>query len=179
MTDHVAEILDAWARERPDLDVSPVGIFGRISRIERHKNRALAAVSKQHNIDGGDYDVLAALRRSGPPYCLTPTELFRGLIVTSATMTERLDRLERRELIRRHRSATDRRSVIVELTEAGRVLQDSVHEDLLQTEAGLLAPLSGQSRAALATLLAELAGALDAAGEITLSPRPAANRKGL
>ena len=97
----MAAILDAWRAERPGLDVSPVAIFGRITRIERYQAAALREVWRRHQVDSGEYDVLAALYRSGPDHRLTPTELYRSVLVSSATMTERLDRLERRGLITR------------------------------------------------------------------------------
>lgn len=159
--DHVAAILDAWHDEEPDLDVSPVAVFGRVSRIHRYLATALREVYRRHQIDSGEYDVLAALRRSGPRYRLTPTELYRSVMVTSATMTERLDRLERRKLIARRPAARDRRSILVELTAAGRALIDRAHVDLVSTEAGLLDGLSPGDRATLAKLLAKLAASLE------------------
>lgn len=161
MTDHVAKILQAWRSERPDLDVSPIAVFGRISRIERRKDLALRTVHRRHGLDGGEYDVLAALRRSGPAHQLTPTQLYRDMIVTSATMTERLDRLERRGLIRRRPAPQDRRSLLIELTSLGRAVIDKAAEDLAETEAGLLAGLSTADRDALAALLAKLASTLE------------------
>lgn len=161
MADHVARILDAWRAERPDLDPSPVGIFGRITRIERYKDRALRQVYRRHGIDSGEYDVLAALRRSGPPYQLTPTELYRDMIVTSATMTERLDRLEQRRLIRRQPAPRDRRSILITLTPQGHTLIDRARGDLLAAEATLLEGLTPRDRSTLATLLAALAEALE------------------
>jgi DNA-binding MarR family transcriptional regulator len=159
--DHVSQILDQWQAERPDLDVSPVGVFGRISRIDRHKSNALRPVYRRHSCDAGEYDVLAALRRSGPPHSLTPTDLARSVLVNSATMTERLTRLERRGLIRRTHSERDRRSVTVQLTEDGATLIDSAAEDLLATEARLLEALTESDRRILARLLAKLATDLD------------------
>jgi DNA-binding MarR family transcriptional regulator len=167
--DHVAAILAAWHAERPGLDVSPVAIFGRITRIDRHLAAALRAVYRRHQIDGGEYDVLAALRRSPPGYRLTPTELYRSVLVTSATMTERLDRLQRRNLIRRLPAAHDRRSVLVELTEPGRAVIDRAHADLLDTEAALLEGLSPADRAALAGLLGKLAALLEQEPDTTAS----------
>jgi DNA-binding MarR family transcriptional regulator len=160
-SDHVAGILDAWHEEQPGLDVSPVAVFGRISRIDRYTSTALREVYRRHRIDAGEYDVLAALRRSGPRYRLTPTELYRSVLVTSATMTERLDRLQRRNLIRRRPAARDRRSVQVELTAQGQALIDQAVADLLAAEAGLLTGLSPGDRTALAGLLARLAAALE------------------
>lgn len=159
--DHVAAILDAWRAERPDLDVTPVAIFGRITRIERYQTAALREVWRRHQVDSGEYDVLAALYRSGPDYRLTPTELYRSVLVSSATMTERLDRLERRGLITRRPAGRDRRSVLVELTPVGRALFDQAHPDLLAAEASLLEGLSRQDRATLSGLLAKLAANLE------------------
>jgi DNA-binding MarR family transcriptional regulator len=159
--DHVAGILDAWRTELPDLDVSPVAIFGRITRIERYKDVALRELYRRHRLDAGEYDVLAALRRSGPGYRLTPTELYRSVLVTSATMTERLDRLERRNLIRRRPARHDRRSILVELTPEGRTLFDQACADLLTIQAALLQGLDAQDRAALAGLLGKLAAQLE------------------
>ena len=107
--------------------------------------------------------MLAALSRSGPGHQLTPTELYRSVLVTSATMTERLDRLERRNLIRRRPATRDRRSVLVELTPRGRAVFEHAHTDLLATEAALLEGLPRHDRAALAGLLAKLAASLEQA----------------
>ncbi len=161
MSDHVAAILDAWRVERPDLDVTPVGVFGRITRIERHTSEALRGVHRAYEIDSGEYDVLAALRRSGEPYRLTPTELYRSMLVTSATMTARLDRLEQRNLIRRQPAPKDRRSVLVELTPDGRAIIDDAAADLVAAEAALLGELKPRERAALSELLAKLAASLE------------------
>ena len=158
--DHVATILEQWRTQRPDLDVSPVGVFGRISRIDRHKTTALREVHRRHDVDGGEYDVLAALRRTGPPHELTPTELARSVLVNSPTMTERLTRLEQRGLVRRSRSDRDRRSVSVGLTDSGRDLIDRAATDLVAVEAHLLAGLSESDRRALTRLLAKLAADL-------------------
>jgi DNA-binding MarR family transcriptional regulator len=162
MPDHVSTILEQWRRQRPDLDVSPLGVFGRISRIDRHKSTALREVYRRHDCDAGDYDVLAALRRTGPPHRLTPTELARTVLVNSATMTERLTRLEQRGLVLRTRSDRDRRSVSVGLTEAGLALIEGAVTDLLAVESRLLDGLTETDKRALARLLAKLAVGLDA-----------------
>jgi DNA-binding MarR family transcriptional regulator len=160
--DHVAQILDQWRVQRPDLDVSTVGVFGRISRIDRHKTNALRAVYRRHGCDAGEYDVLAALRRAGPPHSLTPTALARTVLVNTATMTERLTRLQRRGLIRRVHSERDRRSVTVQLTKEGRDIIDKAAEDLLATEARLLEALTDSDRRTLARLLTKLAASIEA-----------------
>lgn len=157
----MAAILDAWHHEEPGLDVTPVAVFGRISRIDRYLAAALREVYRRHHLDAGEYDVLAALRRSGPRYRLTPTDLYRSVLVTSATMTERLDRLQRRGLIARRPAARDRRSIHVELTPGGRALIDQAHTDLLAAEASLLSGLPPGDRTALAALLARLAASLE------------------
>lgn len=159
--DHVADILAAWRTVSPGLDLTPVGIFGRITRIERHKAQTLSKVFREHGLDSGEYDVLAALRRASQDRPLTPTALYRSMLVTSATMTERLDRLERRNLIRRRRAPGDRRSVHVELTATGRRLIDRAIKDLVTAEAQLLDGLSESDREALTTLLTRLATNLE------------------
>ena len=158
----MSTILEQWRQQRPELDVSPVAVFGRISRIDRHKSTALREVYRRHDCDAGEYDVLAALRRTPPPHRLTPTELSRTVLVNSPTMTERLTRLEQRGLVLRTRSERDRRSVHVGLTEAGRELIDSAVQDLLAIETRLLDGLTQADRRALAALLAKLAAELDA-----------------
>jgi DNA-binding MarR family transcriptional regulator len=159
--DHVAAILAGWGAERPGLDVSPVAIFGRIERIERYQAAAVREIWRRHQIDPGEYSVLAALRRSGPDYRLTPTELYRSVLVTSATMTERLDRMQDRGLITRRPAERDRRSVLVELTPRGRAAFDQAQADHLATEAALLDGLPPRDRASLAKLLSKLAALLE------------------
>ncbi len=179
MDDHVAAILAEWGAERPDLDVTAVGVFGRISRIEQYKSAVLAGVYQRHRVDSGEYDVLAALRRAGSPYRLTPSQLYRSLLVTSATMTERLDRLERRRLVRRRPNPADRRSVQVELTARGRTIIDAAASDLVAVETALLDGLSRQEVATLATLLTKLSAHLeqgDRDRSMPPSTRPAGTR---
>jgi DNA-binding MarR family transcriptional regulator len=176
MHDHVATILEQWRSQRPDLDVSPVAVFGRISRIDRHKATALREVYRRHDCDAGDYDVLAALRRSARPNTLTPSALCRTILMSTATMTERLARLEQRGLVLRTRSQSDRRSVSVELTPAGRDLVDSAVQDLLAVETRLLDGLSEADRRSLARLLAKLAGYLDAQESTSRRGRGGAGR---
>jgi DNA-binding MarR family transcriptional regulator len=163
--DQVARIQAAWLTQRPDLDVTAIGVFGRISRIERRKETALRRVYRDHRLDSGEYDVLAALRRSGPPHRLTPTRLYREMLVTSATMTERLDRLERRGLISRQPAPQDRRSVLIELTGTGLALIDAAADELTAAERALLSGLDPADQTALASLLAKLAAALESTAD--------------
>jgi DNA-binding MarR family transcriptional regulator len=151
--DALDRILDQWRRERPDLDCSPMGIIGRISQLQREVYLAQRATFARHGLDVPSFDVLAALRRAGPPYQLTPTSLMRTALVTSGAITQRLDRLEERGLITRERSRDDGRAVVVSLTDAGREALDAALPDHLDTERKLLDGLSDDDREQLAGLL--------------------------
>ena len=146
-------ILDQWARERPDLDCSPMGVIGRISQLQREVFLAQRATFARHGLDAASFDVLAALRRAGEPYQLTPTALMRTALVTSGAITQRLDRLEEKRLITRGRSDADGRAVVVTLTDEGRAAVETALPDHLETERGMLAALSEDERAQLAGLL--------------------------
>ena len=154
--DAVDQILLQWGRERPDLDCSPMGIIGRITQLQREVFLAQRATFARHGLDAPSFDVLAALRRAGAPYQLTPTELMRTALVTSGAITQRLDRLEDRGLITRERSAADGRAVVVTLTETGRKTLDAALPDHLQTEQHLLDGLPSADRTLLADLLRRL-----------------------
>jgi DNA-binding MarR family transcriptional regulator len=158
--DAVDLILEQWARERPDLDCSPMGIIGRISQLQREVHLAQRATFARHGLDAPSFDVLAALRRAGPPYQLTPTALMRTALVTSGAITQRLDRLEERGLITRGRSDSDGRAVVVTLTESGRGALDDALPDHLATEQALLAGLSDADREQLTGLLRRMLVAL-------------------
>lgn len=146
-------ILAQWGRERPDLDCSPMGVIGRISQLQREVFLAQRATFARHGLDVPSFDVLAALRRAGQPYQLTPTALMRTALVTSGAITQRLDRLEERGLITRGRSEADGRAVVVTLTEAGRTALDAALPDHLATERGMLEGLSATEQRQLADLL--------------------------
>jgi DNA-binding MarR family transcriptional regulator len=146
-------ILEQWARERPDLDCSPMGVIGRISQLQREVFLRQRATFAQHGLDVPSFDVLAALRRAGEPYQLTPTALMRTALVTSGAITQRLDRLEERGLITRGRSEADGRAVVVTLTDAGRTALDEALPDHLETERTMLAGLSAADRELLTGLL--------------------------
>jgi DNA-binding MarR family transcriptional regulator len=154
--DAVDLILQQWARERPDLDCSPMGIVGRITQLQREVHLAQRATFARHGLDAPSFDVLAALRRAGQPYQLTPTALMRTALVTSGAITQRLDRLEERGLITRERSEADGRAVVVTLTAAGRAALDAALPDHLETERRLLAALPSEDREQLADLLRRL-----------------------
>lgn len=151
--DHVDRIQAEWARERPDLDVSPQGVIGRLHRVAGHLTDALTAVYREHGLGEGDFDVLATLRRSGPPYGKTPGELAAHTMVTTGGMTKRIDRLEREGLVSRRRSAEDGRGRVVVLTAAGRELIDRAFTAHMANEHRLLAALPEADRAVLADTL--------------------------
>ena len=151
--DAVDLILEQWARERPDLDCSPMGVIGRITQLQREVFLAQRATFSRHGLDAPSFDVLAALRRAGEPYQLTPTALMRTALVTSGAITQRLDRLEQRGLITRERSDADGRAVVVTVTGAGRQALDDALPDHLATERDMLAGLSDAEQRQLAGLL--------------------------
>lgn len=155
--DAVDRILEQWAHERPDLDASPMGIIGRILRLSRAHSKAIQATLGRHGLRPDEFDVLATLRRSGTPYRLTPTRLGDTSMVTSGTMTHRLDKLEGRGLISREPDPNDRRGIMIALTKKGRELVDRAVVDHLETEHALLAPLSARDRQQLMSLLRRLA----------------------
>ncbi len=164
MADHVDHVLDQWAARRPDLDVSPMAVLGRLSRLHQLVNTELRRTFAAHDLDSASFDVLATLRRSDPPHRLTPAELMRSAMVTSGAITQRLDRLESRGLVTRTPSASDGRSVVVALTPEGHALIDRALPDHLATEERLLAALTGPERDALAGGLRNL---LESLGDTT------------
>jgi DNA-binding MarR family transcriptional regulator len=160
LRDHVQHVVDQWARERPDLDASPILVIGRLHRVGLALTAELVRVYGAHGLGEGDFDVLATLRRGGPPYELTPTDLVEQTMVTSGAVTKRLDRLEAAGLVERRVSGGDRRSRIVALTPAGLELTDRVVPEHLANEARLLEPLTTAEQATLARLLGMLGASL-------------------
>ncbi|UAL30794.1 MarR family transcriptional regulator [Nocardioides rotundus] len=156
MQDDVDELVEAWARERPDLDLAPVEVFSRITRLARHLDLARRRAFTEHRMETWEFDVLAALRRAGTPYELSPGRLLRETLVTSGTMTNRVDRLAGRGLVERLPDPDDRRGVLVRLTPEGKEAVDGAFEALLAAEAELLADLSPRDRDRLARLLRPL-----------------------
>ncbi|MCP3819697.1 MarR family transcriptional regulator [Streptomyces sp. A3M-1-3] len=156
MTDHVDRVLEQWAAERPDLDASPMAVIGRLKRLSRLIDTELRRTFAAHGLDPASFDVLATLRRSGPPYRLTPAELMRTAMVTSGAITQRLDRLEDRGLVSRTPSAADGRVVHVSLTADGRTLIDRALPDHVANENRLLGALGTSERDALADALRSL-----------------------
>ena len=160
--DEVDELLESWGRERGDLDLAPVAVFSRVSRLARRLELARRDAFAAHGIEQWEFDVLAALRRAGPPNQLSPGQLLRETLVTSGTMTNRVDRLSARGFVERSPDPNDRRGVIVALTEAGREAVDGAMADLLARERDLLAQIPERDRQTLSALLRTLLEPFDA-----------------
>jgi DNA-binding MarR family transcriptional regulator len=153
--------MEQWRRERPDLDVSPMGVIGRLNEASALIARdRLAPVFARFGLQMGEFDVLATLRRSGAPCALTPTELYEATMVTSGAMTARLDRLEKAGLIQRAPHPSDRRGVVVQLTAKGREITDDALTAHVANEHEVLAGLTREERDILAKLLEKLIGSL-------------------
>ena len=163
LRDEVDRLVAAWQAERPDLDPSPLQVLSRISRLARHLDRARRAAFAAHGLEAWAFDVLAALRRQGPPYQLSPGALLRATLVTSGTMTNRIDRLASAGLVRRQPDPQDKRGVLVTLTSEGRLRVDAALADLLHSEETLLCGLDLGQRQVLADLLRILLAPFDAA----------------
>lgn len=155
-SDDVDAIIAAWERERPDLDVSPVGVVSRITRLAARFSQELETNFQGHRLTKADFEALAALRRSGPPYRLSQTRLMQDLSLTPGTVSVRIARLVERGLVERMADEEDRRGVIIGLSPAGeRAFEDAVH-DHLATERRLLAALDPGEQELLAGLLRRL-----------------------
>lgn len=155
-SDEVDGLLEAWARELPGTDLSALAVFSRVARLSRLLDRARRAAFEAHDLEPSEFDVLAALRRSGAPYVLSPSHLVAQTLVTSGTMTHRIDRLEGKGLVRRQPDPHDGRGVLVHLTDAGRARVESALAGLLDQERHLLAMLPAEQQAALAALLRQV-----------------------
>jgi DNA-binding MarR family transcriptional regulator len=147
--DHVDRVLAQWARERPDLDTGPMGVIGRLKRLHERLSEELARVYGAHGLTAAGFDVMATLRRAGPPYALSPSALIEWTMVTSGTMTNRLDRLEAAGLIERRRNPEDGRSSVVALTDKGVALIERVLAEHVANQHRLMQGLSPEMRAQL------------------------------
>lgn len=154
--DHVDHLIEQWQRERPDLDVSPMAVIARISRLCRILERRIEEVYADYGLNQARFGVLAALRRAGKPYCLSPTELYNSLLISSGAMTNRLERLTSAGYVRRVPDPKDGRSMLVALTPKGKRVIDRLLTLHYENEQRLLAALSQEERAALATTLRKL-----------------------
>ena len=156
MRDEVDDLVEAWARERADLDLAPVEVFSRIGRLARRLDLARKDAFATSSVESWEFDVLAALRRAGDPYELSPGRLLRETLVTSGTMTNRVDRLTARGLVERLPDPHDRRGVLVRLTPEGKACVDRAFEALLEQERALMPDLDAADREQLAGLLRRL-----------------------
>lgn len=154
--DEVDRIADAWLRERPDLDFAPLQVLSRVGRLAKHLDRARRAAFTASGLDSWEFDVLSALRRAGAPYQLSPKSLLQQTLVSSGTMTNRIDRLVDRRLVERHTDPNDGRGILVVMTAAGQASVDAAISQLLAAEAELLDALSPGDRKRLAVLLRKL-----------------------
>jgi DNA-binding MarR family transcriptional regulator len=165
LRDEVDDLTAAWRDQRPDLDVEPLHVLSRVSRLARHLDIARRGAFAAHGLESWEFDVLSALRRAGPPFQLTPGALLRATLVTSGTMTNRIDRLAQSGLVFREPDPRDRRGVLVTLSERGREVVDAAFTDLLDREQALLAGLPADQRRVLADLLRTLLAPFDAADQ--------------
>ncbi|MBD9647161.1 MarR family transcriptional regulator [Ensifer sp. ENS09] len=162
-SDHVDRLRAQWDRELPDLDTEPMTILGRAYRLSNLVRPSIEETFASFGIDRGEFDVISTLRRSGPPYRLTPTDLYTLLMISSGGLTHRLDRLQKGGLILRERSASDGRSSVVGLTEKGIALAENAFRADMASEARYLDALSKEDRVALSALLRKLLISLEQA----------------
>jgi DNA-binding MarR family transcriptional regulator len=159
--DHIDRIVKQWRRERPDLDVTALALVGRLLRVSVLTEQELAAGLASSGLQPGWFDLLAALRRSGPPYELNPRELMRATLLSSGGITKRLDRLAGAGLVERRPDPHDRRGTLVKLTRKGRGAIDKLIAVHVANEERLLAPLGATERRALDAALRRLLAALE------------------
>jgi DNA-binding MarR family transcriptional regulator len=155
-SDPVDRVVEGWGRVRPELDTTPMAVMGRVHRLSRVVAERVEEHFASAGVSRGDYDVLASLRRAGDPPRLAPGDLVGALLLSSAGVTGRVDRLERRGLVRRLPNPDDGRGVLVELTPAGRELVDRLVREDMERQAPWMATLSDRERAQLTRLLAKL-----------------------
>lgn len=155
-SDPVDEILAQWQKERPDLDVSPMGIIGRTTRLAKYLKDEISKTFAQFGLNPGEFDVLATLRRSGKPYQLSPTELYNSMMVSSGTMTHRIDGLEKAELVKRIPDPSDRRGTLIHLTNKGFNLIEKTVEAHVKNEHRILNALDKSELEAFTQLLRKL-----------------------
>ncbi|WP_031165174.1 MarR family winged helix-turn-helix transcriptional regulator [Streptosporangium roseum] len=162
--DEVDAILSQWQRERPDLDLSAMGVMGRFSRLYATAGRIIDEVFARHGLQRGEFDVLAALRRSGPPYVLIPSVLSATLMLSRAGMTNRLDRLEAAGLVERRLDPDDRRSFLVALTGKGRQVVDAAVSEHTANQVRLLSSLAPEEQETLDRLIRKLLSGVEGTG---------------
>lgn len=160
-SDLVDEILAQWQKERPDLDASPMGVIGRVARLHKYLQKAIGEVFAEYGLNPGEFDVLATLRRNGAPYQLTPTELYNSMMVSSGTMTNRIDKLEKMGLVERLADARDRRGTLISLTDKGFEVIDAAVTAHVANGHRILNALEKAELADLAKLMRQLLVSLE------------------
>ncbi|MFD1695975.1 MarR family winged helix-turn-helix transcriptional regulator [Roseibium aestuarii] len=169
--DAVDRIVEQWARQRPDLDTAPMELIGRMARVRNHMARAMDQTFAEFGLNAASFDLLATLLRAGPPHALSPTDLAAMMMITSGTMTNRIDQLVKTGLVERRKSPTDGRGFLICLTPEGMALIDRAVTAHVATQARLVAALDPDQRAALNAALSGLLigfegeGAGDGAGD--------------
>lgn len=159
--DHVDRLRQQWARELPDLDTEPMAILGRALRLSRIVAPSIEATFAAYDIDRGEFDVISTLLRSGPPHRLTPTDMYASLMISSGGLTHRLIRLEKAGLVRREKSPSDARSLLVALTDKGKTVAEEAFRADMASELRFLDALSAEERETLAALLRKLNASLE------------------
>ena len=159
--DNVDKIIDQWAHELPDLDASPMAVWGRLKRTVKYSERRLAENFSLYQLNSGEFDVLATLRRSGGEFKLKPTDLYQSLMITSGAITNRIDTLEKKDLVKRVRDSEDRRTIYVQLTNTGYELISRAVISHTQAEEFLLKGLTKEELAQLDQLLKKLLSSLE------------------
>ncbi len=162
--DHIDRLRAQWRRELPELDTSAMEVIGRARLVTIALRPDIEAVFARHGLDAGEFDVLATLRRSGAPFRLRPTEIYRSLMISSGGLTDRLGRLEERGLVRRLPSPEDRRSLMVELTEDGRARVETAFREDMALETRKLGSLTEKEQQTLAALLRKLSLSIERDG---------------
>lgn len=162
--DEVDRILEAWRHETPDLDVGPLRVLSRVTRLARHLDFVRKEAFASHGLDTWEFDVLAALRREGPPYEQSPGTLIHQTLSTSGTMTNRIDRLAARGLVERLPDPRDRRGVRVRLTDLGRDAVGAALADLLEAERRMLGVLDDDECDEVADYLRRLVSPFERSG---------------
>jgi DNA-binding MarR family transcriptional regulator len=159
MTEQLDRIIAQWHQEKPELDVAPMAVIGRLGRAAAAVDTRLAATFATHGLDSSTFDALATLLRSGSPYSLTPAALARDAMISTSAVAQRLNKLETRGLVQRTANPDDGRGTLVTLTAAGKELIEAVLPDHLTTEHAIIAALTAAEQAQLARLLQRLAEA--------------------
>lgn len=159
--DHVDRILSDWNQERPDLDLGPMAVVGRVRRLNTFFLRGMEETWAEFDLNMASFDVLSTLLRAGPPYSLSPGNLIASTMVTSGTMTHRIDQLERTGMVRREKNRDDGRGVVIHLTDRGRVLIEQALAAHMATQAQLVSSLSQSEQDTLVELLRKMLNAFE------------------